>query len=128
VLKRAVTAVSLLVRHARAYGDLIADDVESAYAAFVRRLWVGVVLAAAVVFSVVMACVWAIAATWDTPARQWLIAGLFGLFVLTSLVAFLALKALKNPPPSLLPKTRLEWEKDRLLLDDLLARSGGGAT
>jgi uncharacterized membrane protein YqjE len=125
VLKRAATAASLVVRHARAYGDLIADDAGSAYAAFVRRLWVGVVLAAAVMFSVVMACVWVIAATWDTPARQWLIAGLFGLFVLASAAAFMVLKALNDPPPSLLPKTRLEWEKDRLLLDDILARSGG---
>jgi uncharacterized membrane protein YqjE len=124
VLKRLATTTSLVVRHACAYGDLIADDVQSAYAAFVRRLWVGVVLAAAVVFSVAMACVWVIVAAWDTPARQWLIAGLFGLFVLASVAAFMVLKALNDPPPSMLPKTRLEWEKDRLLLDDILARSG----
>jgi uncharacterized membrane protein YqjE len=125
MLRRVAAAASLVVRHARAYGDLITDDAGSAYAAFVRRLWVGVVLAAAVAFSVVMACVWIIAATWDTPARQWLIAGLFGLFVLASVAAFLVLRALNNPPPRLLPKTRLEWEKDRVLLDDILARSGG---
>ena len=125
MLKRAATAASLVVRHARAYGDLITDDTGSAYAAFVRRLWVGVVLAAAVAFSVVMACVWIIAATWDTPARQWLIAGLFGLFVSASVAAFMVLRALNNPPPRLLPKTRSEWEKDRVLLDDILARSGG---
>jgi uncharacterized membrane protein YqjE len=104
---------------------LITDDAGSAYAALVRRLWVGVVLAVAVAFAVVMACVWIIAATWDTPARQWLIAGLFGLFVLASVAAFLVLRALNNPPPRLLPKTRSEWEKDRVLLDDILARSGG---
>jgi uncharacterized membrane protein YqjE len=125
MLKRVATAASLVVTHACAYGDLIADDVESASAAFGRRLWVGIVLAAAVVFSVGMACVWVIAATWDTPARQWLIGGLFGLFVLTSVAAFMVLRALNNPPPRLLPKTRLEWEKDRVLLDDILARSGG---
>jgi len=125
MLRRVATATSLVVRHARAYGDLITDDVESASAAFGRRLWVGIVLAAAVVFSVGMACVWVIAATWDTPARQWLIGGLFGLFVLTSVAAFMVLRALNNPPPRLLPKTRLEWEKDRVLLDDILARSGG---
>jgi uncharacterized membrane protein YqjE len=125
MLRRVATAASLVVRHARAYGDLITDDAGSAYAAFVRRLWVGVVLAAAVAFSVVMACVWIIAAAWDTPARQWLIAGLFGLFVLASVAAFMVLRALNNPPPRLLPKTRLEWEKDRVLLDDILARSGG---
>ncbi len=62
-----------------------------------------------------------------TPGRMWLIAALFGLFVLTSVVALLVLKALKNNPQGLLARTRLEWQKDRLLLDDLLARSGGEA-
>ena len=82
---------------------------------------------AAGVFSIAMACVWAIALTWDTPGRMWLIAALFGLFVLTSVVALLVLKVLKNNPQVLLARTRLEWQKDRLLLDDLLARSGGEA-
>jgi hypothetical protein len=58
---------------------------------------------------------------------MWLIAGLFGLFVLTSVAAFLVLRALRNNPQGLLAKSGLEWEKDRMLLDDLLARSGGEA-
>jgi hypothetical protein len=32
-------------------------------------------------FSIEMACVWAIAVTWDTPHRVWLIGALFGVFV-----------------------------------------------
>jgi uncharacterized membrane protein YqjE len=86
------------------------------------------------VFSIAMACVWVIGLTWDTPGRMWLIAALFGLFVLTSVVALLVLEVLKNNPQGLLARTRLEWQKDRLewqkdrlLLDDLLARSGGEA-
>ena len=125
---RVAMAASLVVRHADAYGDLIADDLGFAYAACVRRLWAGVVLVAAGMFSVEMACVWAIAVTWDTPRRVWLIGALFGVFVFTSVIAFLVVKALENQPRGVLTKTRLEWEKDRLLLGDLLARSGGEAT
>jgi hypothetical protein len=125
VLERVTTAASLVVRHAGAYGDLISDDMSCAYNAISRRLWAGVVFSGAVVFSIAMACVWAIAITWDTPARLWLIAGLFGLFVLTSATAFLVLRVLQGQWQGLLPKTGSEWQKDRLLLDDLLARTPG---
>ena len=127
MLERVTAAASLIVRHADAYGAIIAEDLGFAYAAFLQRLWAGVVFVAAGVFSIAMACVWAIALTWDTPGRMWLISGLFGLFVLTSVAALLVLKGLRNNPQGLLAKTGVEWEKDRMLLDDLLARSGGEA-
>jgi len=125
VLAPANTAASLFLRHVSAYGELIAEELGLAYAAFLRRLWAGLVLIAAAAFSVAMACVWAIAVTWSTPGRMWLIAGLFGLFVVTSLASLLVLKAPKNEAQRLLAKTRLEWRKDCLLLDDLLLRSSG---
>jgi hypothetical protein len=127
-MQRAANVASLAVRHVSAYGDLIADDVSSSYEAFGRRLWAGLVLAAGVGFSVAMACVWAIALTWNTAGGLWLIAGLFGLFVTISLAAFLVLKVLKGQQRSLLPKTGSEWRKDRVLLDDLLSRARGGTT
>lgn len=127
MLERANAAASLILRHAGAYGELIAEDVGLAYAALLRRLWAGVVLTTAGVLSIAMACVWAIALTWDTAGRMWLIAGLFGLFVLTSVASLLVLKALYNNPQGLLARTGVEWQKDRLLLDDFLARSGGEA-
>ena len=74
------------------------------------------------VFSIAMACVWAIALTWDTPGRIWLIVGLFALFMVIALVSLVVLKSLQNSPHGLLTRTRLEWQKDRVLLDDLLAR------
>ena len=125
MLKRVATAASLVVRHAGAYGDLISDDLGSAYDALSKRFWVGVVFSGALVFSIAMGCVWAIAVTWDTPGRLWLIAGLLGLFVLTSAIAFLVLRVLKGKWQGMLPKTESEWEQDRLLLDDLLARTRG---
>jgi len=123
VLAPANAAASLFLRHVSAYGELVAEELGLAYAAFLRRLWGGLVLIAAGAFSVAMACVWAIAATWSTPGRMWLIAGLFGLFVLTTVASFLVLKAPRNEPQRLLARTRLEWQKDCLLLDDLLLRS-----
>jgi uncharacterized membrane protein YqjE len=116
------TAASLFMRHAAAYGELIAEELGVAYAGFVRRLWAGVVLAAAGVFAIAMACVWAIAATWSTPGRMWLIAGLFAAFMLISVAALWFLRAPRNRMP-LLAGTAFEWRKDRLLLNDLLAQS-----
>jgi hypothetical protein len=79
------------------------------------------------VFSIAMVCVWVIPLTWDTRGRMWLIAGLFGLFVLTSVVALLVLEVLKNNPQGLLARTRLEWQKDVCCWMIFLARSGGEA-
>jgi uncharacterized membrane protein YqjE len=75
-----------------------------------------------------MACLWVIAVTWDSPGRLWVIAGLFGLFALTSAAAFQVLRVLKDQWQGLLPQTGSEWDKDRLLLDDLLVRTPGEET
>ena len=115
-------AASLLLRHLGAYGELIAEELGLAYGAFLRRLRAGIVLILAVVFCVAMACVWAIAATWSTPARMWMIAGLFFVFLVTSVSSLMVLKARRNSAPRLLARTGLELQKDRLLLDDLLLR------
>jgi hypothetical protein len=125
VLGRVATAASLLVRHTGAYGDLIADDMGTAIKEFSTRLWVGVVLSGAVAFSIAMACVWVIAVTWDTPGRLSVIAGPFGLFALTSVIAFLALRVLKGQWHGMFTKTGSEWQKDRQLVDDLLAGTRG---
>jgi hypothetical protein len=119
------TAAALLVQHTDAYGDLIADDIGTALKAFSKRFWVGVVFSGAVGFSIAMACVWIIAFTWDTPGRLWTIAGLCGLFVLTSAIALLVLRALKDQWQGVLPQSGSEWRKDRLLIEDLLARAQG---
>src|SRR5450631_767048 len=124
-IERVATLASLAVQHACAYGDLIADDMEAGYAAFGRRLWVGVVLVAAGVFSVALACVLAIAAAWDTVGRLWLIAVLFGVFALITLWAFVTLRRLVSAAPGMLARSGVEWQKDRLLLGDLLPAVGG---
>jgi uncharacterized membrane protein YqjE len=119
-LQRVSTLASLVVRHAGAYGDLIADDVGSAVDAFGRRLWVAVILVAAASFAVAMACLWAVAASWDTAARLWAIGGLFAVFVLVAAWALLTLRRLSGDARELLSRTGAEWQKDRLLLEELL--------
>jgi uncharacterized membrane protein YqjE len=120
-------AASLLLRHLGAYGELITEELALAYGAFLRRLWAGIVLVLAGVFSIALACVWAIAATWRTPAQMWMIAGLFALFVAATAISLLILKARSSAAPALLTRTGQEWHKDRLLLDDLLVRLSGKA-
>ena len=124
---RVAIAATLAVRHAGAYGELIRDDVGRAYNAFARQLWAAVILSAALSFAIAMACVWVIAFAWDTTGRLWAIASLAGLFVLASLGALVALKVFKGQWPGLLPNTGSEWQKDRLLLEDLLVRGPGGS-
>ena len=117
-------AASLLLRHLGAYGELITEEVALAYAAFLQRLWAGIVLILAGVFALAMACVWAIAATWRTPAQMWMIAGLFTLFVVVTVISLVILRTRSNAAPALLARTGQQWHKDRLLLDDLLVRMG----
>jgi uncharacterized membrane protein YqjE len=122
VYDRLAAAASIVVRHAGAYTDLIVSDVDAAGQVFGRRLWAGAILAAGVAFAAAMACVWVIAITWDTPARIWAIAGLIAFFAVVAVVAYVKLQALKAAPRSVLSKTAREWDKDRVLLEELLTR------
>ena len=119
-LQRGSTLASLVVSHACAYGDLIADDVSTALDAFGRRLWVAVVLVSAALFAVAMACLAAVAAAWDTAARLWLIGGLAAAFALVAIWALLTLRRLGGDDRQRLTRTGAEWQKDRELLGKLL--------
>ncbi len=119
-LERVSTLASLVVRHAGAYGDLIADDIGTALDAFGRRLWVGVILVSAALFAVAMACLWAVAAAWDTAWRLWLIGGLGAAFGLVAVWALLTLRRLSRDARQLLSRTGVEWQKDRQLFEELL--------
>jgi uncharacterized membrane protein YqjE len=120
MLERLHAAALLVLQHAGAYTDLIASDVEAAGQGLRLRLWTGAVLAAAIAFAAAMACVFVVAISWNTPARVEAIAGLLAFFVLLALVAYTRLRVLKARPRGLLLRTAPEWEKDRLLLEELL--------
>lgn len=125
-LQRASALTTLLVRHACAYGDLVADDLSAALTALGRRLWVAAVLVGALGFAVAMACLLAVAALWDTAARLWVIGGLFAVFALVAAWAIVILRRLGSQGQRLLSRTGAEWEKDRQLLEQLLPSAPDG--
>jgi hypothetical protein len=127
MLERIATAAPLLARHAGAYGELIADDVHRSSQAFAQRLWVGVALAMAVLVAVLLSCTWLIARSWDSPGRLETIGALAGFFILVSLLAGVILYVLQTRPMPLLHQTRQEWNKDRLLMDDLFPATAADA-
>jgi hypothetical protein len=118
-------AAPLLARHASAYGDLIATDGLTAWQAFARRLWVGVALAIAVLMAILLSCAWLIALAWDSPDRLEVIGALAGFFLLVSLIAGIVLYVLQTRPMPLLNQTQQEWDKDRLLIEDLFPGTPG---
>jgi uncharacterized membrane protein YqjE len=122
MLERIASAAPLLVRHASAYGELIADDLLAAWHAFAQRLWLGVALGMAVLIALLLACTWVIASCWDTPERLQTIGVLTGIFILVALGAGIGLYVQQSRPMRLLDQTRQEWDKDRLLVEDLVAK------
>lgn len=128
MIDRLSAVASIAVRHAGAYTDLILSDLDTASAAVRRQLVAAAVMACALVFALLMGCVWLIAATWDTAARFWVIAGLLGLFLAIAAAAFWKLKLLTADAPGVLPQTAGEWAKDRQLLEELLERGRAAAS
>jgi uncharacterized membrane protein YqjE len=125
MFEQIASAAPLLARHASAYGELIAEDVLTAWQAFAQRLWVGVALAMAVLITVLLACTWLIARTWDTPDRLGTIGALAGFFFVVSLLAGGFLYVIQTRPLRLLHRTRQELDKDRLLVEDLVPGTPG---
>ena len=125
MVERLAALASMLVRHAGAYTELLLTDIDATRSLLHQRVLLGMVLATASVLAVAMGCVGIIALTWDTAARLWAIAGLLVVFLGVAVLAFRKLSALRAGEPPLLSQTLREWEKDRRLLEDLLARERG---
>jgi uncharacterized membrane protein YqjE len=128
MIDRLSTAASIAVRHVGAYTDLILSDLDVASEGVRRRLAATSVMVTAIVLAVEMACVWVMAAAWDTRARLWVIAGLLGFFLVMAAAAFWRLNVLESAAPSVLSQTAREWAKDRKLLEELLARDRAEAS
>jgi uncharacterized membrane protein YqjE len=128
MIDRLSAIASIAVRHAGAYTDLILSDLDTASAALRQRLLAAAVMVCALVFAILMGCVWLIAATWDTAARFWVIAGLLGLFLGIAAAAFWRLTLLTAGAPGVLPLTAGEWAKDRRLLEEQFERGRAQAS
>ncbi len=128
MFEKIASAAPLLARHASAYGELLADDLLTAWEAFGRRLCLGVALVMAVLMTLLLASAWLIALTWDTPARLGTIGALAGLFLLVSLAAGYGLYVLQSKPMRLLNLTRQELDKDRRLVEELVPKTADEAS
>jgi uncharacterized membrane protein YqjE len=121
-MERISAAAALAVRHIGAYVDLIQSDLDNSAKLVRRRVIAASVLGGSLLLAIGLACVWVIAAAWNTPNRQWAIASLLGLFVIVAAVSFWRVRSLDANAPALLSRTAGEWSQDRRLLLELLAR------
>jgi uncharacterized membrane protein YqjE len=128
VIDRLSETASIVVRQAGAYTDLIRGDLDVAKGLLRQRLTMASIAGLALQLAAVLACVWAIAISWDTAARLWVIGGLFAGFALVAVLALWRLNALNAQAPTLLGHTAREWEKDRQVLEELLARARAEAS
>ena len=128
MIERLSAVAAIAVRHAGAYTELILSDLDAASSALRRRAIAAAVMACASVFAVAIGCVWVIAAAWDTAARNWVIGGLLGLFLVIAAAGLWRFKALRAAAPGVLPQTAREWSKDRQLLEELFERERAQAS
>lgn len=128
MIDRLSDAATIAVRHAGAYTDLIVSDLNIGTRALRRRMVVASIMCGAILLAVATASAWAIAASWDTGARSWVIGGLLLLFVVIAGIAYWQLTVLTAAGPPVLSQTTREWAKDRELLEELLARDRAEAS
>ena len=127
MIERLSTAGAIALRHAGAYVDLILSDLDVTARAVRRRAIAASIMWSALLLAVALACVWIIAAAWDTDGRLWAIGGLLAFFLAVAAFAFWRFRVLDGDAPALLSQTTREWGKDRRLLEEMLAheRPGG---
>jgi uncharacterized membrane protein YqjE len=124
MIDRLSATASIAVRHVGAYADLLASDLHLGSAGLRRQLMALAALALGAVFAGALACVWLIALTWDTPLRLWVIGGLTGMALVLAIAGLLRLRTVRSGAAPWLSQTAREWNKDRQLLEELLARGG----
>jgi uncharacterized membrane protein YqjE len=122
MMDRLSATASIAVRHAGAYADLIASDLSLSSQDLRRQLVAAATLGLGLLLATALACVLAIAAAWDTPARLWVIVALIAAALLVVTVSFLRLRRVKAAAAPLLGQTAREWDKDRRLLEEILDR------
>jgi hypothetical protein len=109
-----------LLRHLFAYGELVRDEAGDALRLW-RRQALGCALAVgAGLITLLMACVWVIAATWDGPYRLRAIGALGGGFaVIAAIGAWYASTGLRPGQPRPFERLRSEWNADLEQLSSL---------
>jgi hypothetical protein len=123
LLGRLASAASILLRHAGAYSVLIRSDLKAASTVLRRRVTALVVLCVSLLLGLQVGCGALLGATWNTPARVWVVGGLLGVFAACAAWGWWRLQALDAAQErAAATRTAREWAKDRALLGELIAR------
>lgn len=127
MMDRIATTAAIAVRQAGAYTDLILSDLDVSSRLVRRRLALGVLAVLAIQSIMLVATASAIALSWDTVYRLWVIGALVALYAVIAAAAAWRLSVLNATAPTVLQRTAVEWAKDRRVLEELLARQQAGA-
>jgi hypothetical protein len=121
-LQRLAPAV---LRHLIAYGELLCEETGDALRQSRRRALGLAVTAAAGVMALALACVWAIAASWDGPNRLFVVGTLCVSFIIVALIgAGYARGAIASRRPAPFDRLRAEWRADLRELAELYPSLG----
>ncbi len=127
MMDRIANTAAIAVRQAGAYTDLILSDLDVSSRLVRRRVALGTVTVLAIQGLVMVISVSAIALSWSTGYRLWVIGALVLLFAAVAAAAAWRLRVLEATAPAMLQQTAGEWAKDRRVLEELLARQQAGA-
>jgi len=109
-LQRLAPAV---LRHLLAYGELLCEEAGDALRQSRRRALGLAVTVAAGVMALALACLWAIAASWDGPNRLTVVGGLCIGFVLASVLGAAYTRGARPAGvPAPFDRLRAEWRAD----------------
>ena len=122
MIDRLSTTAAIAVRQAGAYTDLVLSDLEVTSRVVRRRLAFGALAVLSGHLALVAACALAVAASWHSAYRLWVIAGLVAGFAAVAAASLWRLAVLDAGAPGLLQQTAREWDKDRRLLEELLSQ------
>lgn len=116
-LQRLAPAV---LRHLIAYGELLCEEAGDALRQSRRRALGFAVTVTAGVMALSLACVWAIAASWDGPNRLTVVGALCGCFVIIALVgAAYTRGAVRAGGAMPFERLKAEWQADMRELERL---------
>ena len=123
LLSRVAPAV---LRHLDGYREVVGADARDAAAMMAGRMLAILLAAAAAMISALMVCAWILALAWDGPWRAWTAAGLALAFAVASVgIAWPLLRRRPEKPSTLFSRVRRELNRDRDLLERVLATGTG---
>src|SRR5882672_1124413 len=116
-------AAPVLLRHLSAYAELAEQDLAVSKVEVAASIRAGVSLVVSAIFALMMICACVIAATWNTQYRFTAVATMAAVFIAAVIVSALILaRAPKRRP---FAAVRGEWQRDRLLLEQLMSQAEG---